>query len=384
MYRSFEISGFRCFDHLKIDGLQRVNLIAGMNNAGKTSLLEAIFLHGGAYNPELTLSVNAFRGLETLKLELGPAVVMPWESLFGQFDASRTVELVGDSDTTGRRSIRLRVLRTQSELAEATQPIENGTDAKLGTNGPSGIVKGVSTMPVSATVAIRGLHSTSDVAQVLMLECEEGSQTSRHFTIVDRGGLRTHPIPPRPPFITFFQAASMHAPLADVASRFGALELDGKQDVVSRALQIVEPRLKRLAIVMLAGEPVLHGDIGIGRLVALPVMGEGMVRLASLILCIGNAPNGAVLVDEIENGLHWTVLTKVWSAIADAARQFNTQIFATTHSHECIVAAHHAFSESGSYDFRLHRLDRTSRATRVVTYDEGMLDAAIETNLEVR
>ena len=137
-------------------------------------------------------------------------------------------------------------------------------------------------------------------------------------------------------------------------------------------------------MVMLAGQPVLHGDIGIDHLVPLPVMGEGMARLASLVLCIGNAPNGVVLVDEIENGLHWTVLTKVWTAIADAARQFNTQIFATTHSRECIVAAHNAFVESGLYDFRLHRLERAGNTIRAVTYNNETLAAAIEIGLEVR
>ena len=39
MFRAFEIRGFRCFDHLRLEGLQRVNLIAGKNNTGKTALL---------------------------------------------------------------------------------------------------------------------------------------------------------------------------------------------------------------------------------------------------------------------------------------------------------------------------------------------------------
>jgi len=66
------------------------------------------------------------------------------------------------------------------------------------------------------------------------------------------------------------------------------------------------------------------------------------------------------------------------------ARQFHTQVFATTHSLECIVAAHKAFTESGVYDFRLHRLDRVKETIRAVTYDQETLAAAIETGLEVR
>ena len=129
---------------------------------------------------------------------------------------------------------------------------------------------------------------------------------------------------------------------------------------------------------------MLHGEIGVGRLVPLPLMGEGMVRLADMMLNIGNAQDGVVLIDEIENGLHYTILHKVWEAIEQATREFNTQLFATTHSLECIIAAHRAFSKSEKYDFRLHRLDLIDDLIHVVTYDKDSLEAAIETGLEVR
>jgi len=129
---------------------------------------------------------------------------------------------------------------------------------------------------------------------------------------------------------------------------------------------------------------MIHGDIGGDRLVPLPLMGDGMVRLTSLILAISSAQNGVILVDEIENGLHHSILPKVWTAIGNAAQMFETQVFATTHSFECITAAHKAFTESGLYDFRLHRLERTNEDIRGVTYDQEDLAAAVETDFEVR
>jgi AAA15 family ATPase/GTPase len=129
---------------------------------------------------------------------------------------------------------------------------------------------------------------------------------------------------------------------------------------------------------------MLHGDIQLDRLVPLSFMGEGMVRLASLVLAIGNAQKGVVLVDEIENGIHHSILLNMWQVIAEAARQFDTQVFATTHSLECIAAAHHAFAESERYDFRLHRLERRKETIHAITYDQETLAAAIETGLEVR
>ena len=70
MYKSFNITNFKCFRKISLDYLRRVNLIAGMNNVGKTALLEALFLHCGAYKPELILTVNAFRGIEKIQVEL--------------------------------------------------------------------------------------------------------------------------------------------------------------------------------------------------------------------------------------------------------------------------------------------------------------------------
>ena len=111
-----------------------------------------------------------------------------------------------------------------------------------------------------------------------------------------------------------------------------------------------------------------------------------MSRLASILLAISHAKGGAILVDEIENGLHYSVQTDVWKAIASTARTFNTQVFATTHSSEMIDAAHKAFMDETEYDFRYHRLDRSQKTgeIKVVTYDQETLDAAIEMNMERR
>jgi hypothetical protein len=360
MYQSFKVSNFRCFRELTLPDLERVNLVAGVNNVGKTALLEAMFLHCGAYNPTLALRLNAFRGIEAVKIKFGQWVEPPWDSLFHQFDISKSIELVGENTVTGRRSLRLDVV---------FEPLESSRITRF--SGPAPDVS-------------EGILSASEIAKVLKLEYKEGERRGSSYMILDREGLRAEPIPPAPPFPTFFQGARMRVPFLDEAERFGSLEIRGQQDVLLRVLQLIEPRLSRLAMVVVAGEPMLHGDIGIGRLVPLPVMGEGMVRLASLVLHIGNAPNGVVLVDEIENGLHHSILPKVWRAIGEVARQFNTQVFATTHSLECIVAAHRAFSESERYDFRLHRLERVNETIRAVTYDQETLEAAIETGLEVR
>jgi AAA15 family ATPase/GTPase len=113
-------------------------------------------------------------------------------------------------------------------------------------------------------------------------------------------------------------------------------------------------------------------------------MGEGMRRVLSLVLAIANAPGGVVLIDEIENGLHYSVQADVWKAIARAARDADVQVFATTHSWECIEAAHRAFKEAGPYELRYYRLDRRGSDIGVKSFDERMLDTVEKSDLEVR
>ena len=95
-------------------------------------------------------------------------------------------------------------------------------------------------------------------------------------------------------------------------------------------------------------------------------------------------PGGVVLIDEVENGLHHGVMKKVWKALAEAARKENVQIIATTHSWECIQAAHDAFMEMGRYDFRLHRLELIKSKIEAISYDKETLNAALKSELEVR
>jgi AAA15 family ATPase/GTPase len=130
--------------------------------------------------------------------------------------------------------------------------------------------------------------------------------------------------------------------------------------------------------------PLIQGDVGLERLVPLPLMGEGMTRLASIVLAIAEAQNGVVLIDEIENGFYHSLLVKVWQLVAEAGRLFNTQVFATTHSLECIQAASKAYEKSQAHDFRLHRLEPAQKNVRAVTYDKKELLAALDAGLEVR
>ncbi len=349
-----------------MDNIARVNLIAGKNNVGKTALLEAIFMHCGAYNPSLTLSIDRFRGLDSIHIEFSGSKQSPWDSLFNNFDKSSEIEIKGTFTDGSIRKICLNVVQPSDEPL-GRSPIIQLSPSTLG-NTP--------------------LDTENNV--VLNLTYEESVETNpdvkksgSSFMVIGPKGVST-PIIKQPPFKTFFNPARFRISPEEDARRFSNLEIIGEENMLLDALKILEPRLKRVSVIASEGAPILYGEIGLSQMLRLPYMGDGMTKLASIILAIGNAKDGVVLVDEIENGFHHSMMQNVWDAIGRAAKHSNTQVFATTHSLECIIAAHNAFSKGEHYDFLVHRLNRIDNEVRDITFDQGDLDIAFKSKMDVR
>ena len=88
-----------------------------------------------------------------------------------------------------------------------------------------------------------------------------------------------------------------------------------------------------------------------------------------------------MLVDEIETGIHHSVMKNLWQIVAKAARTFDVQVFATTHSFECLVAAQEALPDG----WRFHRLERNEDgSSRCVSFDLEDVDVVVRHGLEVR
>jgi predicted ATPase len=359
MYKSFHIQNYRCFEDLEINDLKQINLIAGKNNTGKTSLLEAIFMYSNPNNPELTFNVNAFRGIQKIKLEFGART--PWDSLFRSFDTAESILFSSNAD---QRTLEIRIVRDVEELAKMRPVLQRSGDITA---------------------------STPEAFQVVRLDNKSEDKTLTHYMIVDQHANKwVVPIPPRMEVETIFLTAKERMPQENRdqidADRFSNLKLLRKMDLLLESLRIIEPRLNDLHYL----KDGIYADAEIEKidqLVPLSIMGDGITSLMRIILAMGYARDGILLIDEIENGLHYSVQKDVWRAIAKAARDFKVQVFATTHSLEMIKAAHEAFKDDDDgYDFRLHRLDRSKKTGKIssVTYDQETLGGAIKLNFEVR
>ena len=357
MFTSITVRNFRCFRHLEVAPLARINLVAGANNVGKTAFLEAFFLLLGLRNISLVMKLNAFRGIGEVKGDPLSIRELMWNPLFAELNEQARIEITGTTETHQTHKIELEIVPPTSQEISVNNGAVSGADWGF----------------APQVLRLRYTGPQEEVFETRML--------------VDEKGIRVEPIPPTPPFPGFFLAARHRRTPQEDAEQFGRLEVSQEPEVVEMivdALRIVEPRLKRLTTIYSGGLPLLWGDLGMRKLLPVVHMGDGLGRLLSLLLTIASAPNGVVLVDEVENGLHHSILPKIWQAVGQTARTFNTQIVATTHSFECIQAAHMAFEQSEHYDFRLHRLERIGEDIHAVTYDSEALSAAILANLEVR
>jgi AAA15 family ATPase/GTPase len=117
-------------------------------------------------------------------------------------------------------------------------------------------------------------------------------------------------------------------------------------------------------------------------------MGDGMVRVLQLLLLLVPAKGGLYLVDEFENGLHYSVQEKVWEMIFELARISNIQVFATTHSWDCIEAFKNvaARSDDPAILFRVGKSIKTSEKGKVIAtvFDKAALAQITQLEAEVR
>src|SRR5438045_2113512 len=75
-------------------------------------------------------------------------------------------------------------------------------------------------------------------------------------------------------------------------------------------------------------------------------LGNGMLRTLGISLALVSVKDGILLIDEFENGLYYSVQPDLWQLIFQVARCLNVQVFATTHSWDCIEA----FQKAASID----------------------------------
>lgn len=352
MITSAKIENFKCFKSLEVPDISRINIIGGKNNVGKTALLEALFLLFDRYNVEMILRQFAQRGV--WKVPRGETwSVAP---IFNNYDLSKEIN-ISIAEKKTKES-----LKFQFEWLQPTKTYKN-------TESKSPII--ITDEKYSNSYQLKIEHIIGKKKEKYQLVHNPSS-----VQIQSAGGNN---------FIELAVFLGHYFNIKKNAERFSEIEISGKITMLIDFLKIIEPRLTDLAMVSVSDISIIYGDIGIGRKMPIPIMGEGMHKLLTLILCILYKKGTIIFVDEFENGIHHSVMVKVWEAVCRAAKEADCQIFATTHSYECLQSAIEGVANAKmKKEFRYIRLDRENEEIAAKTYSYERLAAALESRWEVR
>ncbi len=359
MYDSLKVECFRAFNSFDLPALTRVNLLVGKNNAGKTSLLDAVemvalggrvtsLLRSAKRRAEIfseSQDERMGRELDVRHLFFGHRIQD--EAYFRLSACIDSIERTVRSDVRQRQTegVQLDLLSEQADLGPPLEIVMTGPDNPEGT-----------TIPVSMDGTlleyrnVTGLHPSGGLALVWFLGTD-GAEPRVLQQIWDR------------------------------------LVLTPEEDKVISAMKIIEPAIERLAFastgrmsesvafIKLAGE---HQRIPLGSL------GDGTKRLLTQAIYMARAAGGVLLIDEIDTGLHYTALESMWRFIIESARRLDVQVFATSHSGDCIRAL--AWLQTDAPDLAtevsVHRIDRSTSVA--VRYSAADIEVAARHHIEVR
>ena len=375
MYTSFSIENFRCFNEMTIEPLAGVNLIAGRNSMGKTTLLEALWMHSGPNLPDLGLRLAGFRGISSLD----PGRLM--HDLFHDFDPARTITLLAKEDEEiGHSKLKVK-LQPRDYTIVTTVPAPNAPfSPPPGTQEPN--ISAV--FDTEIVFDYSDEEGRNDVSLGWWVR-SEGLQIGPNlpFTIAGETIASKQARMPARPSAVFLSARQRPGPDEDV-QRFGDAELEGYADRIADCLKRVDARIERLRTIAAPPAPMVYADVGLSRPVPIGFLGDGVGRLFSIALAFHQAREGIILIDEVENGLHHSVLKDVWKNLNWLSQEFNVQVFATTHSYECMVAARDAFACMKDEDFCIHRLGLQDGRIVATTYPFEALDFTLDYGAEIR
>lgn len=362
MYNAIRVTNFRGIQSLAVEDLGRLNLFVGPNNVGKTSLLESLWLLRNPNNPVLTLPLAMTRGFN-------PVLQSPdslWHTLFFDMDVGQRIAI--EADRSDGVSEKLAITLANEWIGE----IETGNDQSVTT--------AAATASGPPQTLLYTYSMDGEPPLVASFSLGLGRANYRGDPTFAQRAERASPFSP---FLSTRQRPSSE----ELADRFTKVRDEQGIAAFVRGLKTLEPRLHDLSIgySLVDRQPSLRAHLtGLKTPMPVQLLGEGVGRLAEILLATTTARDSVVLVDEIENGLYYRNLETAWEAIDAASQEANVQLFATTHSAEFVQTAIRALPGDSALDFRLHRLERDEDGLRAVTYDYRTADTALELQLEFR
>lgn len=363
------IKGFRGIEDLTIPRLGRVTLLAGKNGIGKTTVLEAVRIYASRGRPSAISGVLNDREEYSIESDREGNRVYDtdWTALFNGRDITTNISAtIGPSHNSNQLVMKV-VTLDEEELSESSPDI----------------------IPEEPIKAINVAYNGSDI---LRWALSYGVRKSRRIIQEVPPPISCQSIGPR--LLTSYELAKL----------WDTIALYPNEDKAVQSLNIIEGlNVDRVTMIgdnmFLQRRPVNH-DLsdtlsrvsrrpivklkGQKHRVTLNSLGDGAARVFAMALSLANIREGFLLVDEVENGIHYSIQRDFWRMVLQTAHGNNVQVIATTHSSDCIKGFAQAAQEHQDIEGILIRLTRRYGPLRAVEYSEADLLIAAEIGTEVR
>lgn len=308
-----EFVNFKCFKRLKINNFERVNLISGKNNIGKTSFMEGLELYlssrdvyGFTYNLYKMIRRRQYNTRQSSRyfefdvihsndsrMEIGTSS--------GRLEVEYFDEFIRKVDTQNRmlEYVDVPSIAESSLFGEEELMVTHEPALKISINGEARV------MPLERIM--------SDRASIVRREFE--SKVNINFV------------------------SSSTTEEKDIAIFYGKLVDLNKESYLDESLKLFDENMVALKQKVTERDVVLKLALKDRETpILLSSLGEGINRYIAILCAIWASKDGYLFIDEIENGIHYTNYKKLWHIIFEASKMANCQIFVTSHSKECIEA----------------------------------------------
>lgn len=358
MINSIRIEGFRTFQQFEMTDLALVNLIAGKNNVGKTSLLDAVYLITHS-DPIKALSLVVGKRNSYIYKDRKP-IGLQFNSIFWNYEANQKRFTI---DSPSEKKM-LHVF-VKDEVEDNKQL--NGFDS----------------------------HETELVEQIL----SNHLRIELHRDVGGRGWKlpinsdRTVQLPFYTAILKSETSSARFVPtsgleITEMRLLWDLIALTEAEDFVIETMKIVDPNIDRIRF-LASGDDAYVKLLDQDKPVPLKAIGDGIQRVLGLAIAFATTnEGGCLLIDEVDTGLHYRIMTDVWKSLIKASEKRNIQLFTTTHSQDCVNSFSDAIQELEDYNvgayFRLQRRGEQGEIIQSERYDGEVLNRAMEHGVEVR
>lgn len=364
MITQIKINNFKLFKTLDLQDIPQILLIGGKNNCGKTSLLEAFWRIFNCHRADQFLSSKIQRGLANVPNDIDLIFKSEYHDMVVEEPIIFQYTLKTSPDGPSSKK---KLTYKYSHFIDQVIPISNGNKSQIqplknavGVEIDYGNERALLVMNERGELALTFKGKDPDIARTSLEQYNKG--TNVHFLV-----------------------STLTMPQEGNVQYYSELDKEKDTQDILNTLKLIEPKLQSLAITVSGGLPLIYADIGLKKKVPLFLVGEGMNKLLSILLAISIKKHGIVLIDEIENGFHHSIFSKVWEVIVHHAKVNQVQIMATTHSWEFSAKVAESMPSKFQKDFKYIRLDnRGNGHIHPVSYDFETFRTATENNIEIR